>query len=189
MKKSQPKSKPFSKLSKSEKRVVIAKDVIQQIKVGKYLAETGGYIDGIFFKKQDKMDSSKMEDMDIKKNFGKIRQCTVCAMGACLMSITKFQNKLTFGDVGSGVSDMSNTKVTKLFKSLFSDIQLHLIEKAFEGTDTVTLSSELFGLDEDNFSEQVERCDRNFYSEYGTDSERLIAIMRNIIKNKGTFKP
>lgn len=183
--KNKVKKVPFSKLSKAEKRVAIAKDVLQQIRVGKYIADAGRYIYGV--------DAPDIEDVyyesDIKKNFSKIKECKVCAMGACLMSATKFANKLKFQDIGSGISDLNNPQVKSLFKSIFSPVQLLLIERSFEGrTGGSTVGCDVFGLDEFDFNQQIEKCS-DFYHEYPTDEDRLVGIMNNIIENKGTFKP
>lgn len=181
------KVKPFSSLSKPEKRVAIAKDVLQQIKIGKYIAETGSYIGGIKFIGGEYI--SDMENEDIQKNFKKIRKCEVCAMGACLMSVTKFANKLEFGDIGSSITELNNDKVKRLFASIFSPSQLLMIERAFEGdSGGTTVGCDVFDLDEYDFEKQIEKCDE-FYKSYFEQEERLVAIMKNIIKNKGTFKP
>lgn len=183
--KTKVKKVPFSKLSKAKKRVAIAKDVLKQIRVGKYIANKGKYI--------SRVDAPDIEDVyyqsDIKKNFSKIKNCNVCAMGACLMSATKFANKLKFQDIGSGVGDLNNPKVKDLFKSIFSPEQLLLIERAFEDkTGGSTVGCDVFGLEEWDFEKQIQKCSE-FYGEYNNDETRLIGIMNNIIKNKGTFKP
>lgn len=200
----------FSKLSKPQKRVAIAKDVLMQIKRGKYIAGTGSYITNV--KVEGVRGNAegyfgKIKSQPIKENFAKIQECTVCAMGACLMSITKFENKLDFGEVGSGVSAINNEKVKELFSSLFEPLQLLLIERAFEGDSGGTLVAEqLFNLDEcdSDIRKQVIKCEK-FYQRFTenedklsdyelteqrekNDELRLTAIMENIIRNKGTFK-
>lgn len=198
------KKTPFSKLSKPKKIVAIAKDVLMQIKNRRYIANTGAYITSI------KMNEGYLRDFidqSIKKNFGKIKKCTVCAMGACLMSITKFENKLNFGEVGSSASDLDNPKVKELFSSLFTPIQLLLIERAFEGESGGTLVAEqIYDIDEyeSDIKKQVKKCEK-FYQRFNKIEEgldinkrveqqeknsekRLTAIMDNIIYNKGTFK-
>ena len=183
----------FEKLSPSQKRVTIAKDVIAQIKLGRYIADSGSYIANINFK--NNLGDDEMHNKDIKKNFGKIKSCTVCAMGACLMSATKFANKLSFGDVGDSVRDLVNDKVKDLFSKLFSPEQLLLIETAFEGGGDDTdgdsrVAYDLFDLDRNQFegSDFLQPSDE-FRNNYYESEKRLIAIMENIIKNKGTFKP
>ena len=184
---------PFSKLSKPQKRVAIAKDVIAQIKIGRYVANVGAYIDSINFKND--LEMGEMKNKDIQKNFGKIENCTVCAMGACLMSATKFANKLNFRDIGGSTDDLDNKKVKDLFSKLFSPEQLLMIETAFEGegeswNDESRVAYDLFNLNKGYFKgSDMLRASDSFGNGYEEDDEKLIAIMQNIIDNKGTFKP
>ena len=167
----------FKSLTKPQQRVAIAEDVIQQVKKKKYTIETGNYVKF----NEDNFDF----DLDIQSNFDKVN-CSVCALGACLLSTTKFKNKLTFDDV-SLIDSYSST--WNLFLNLFTSHQLLLIENAFEG---VLFYSCRVG--EDKFTARLtekeeEKCNL-FYDKYFTDdTKRLIAIMENIIANNGTFKP
>lgn len=182
------KEKPFSKLSKPEKRVAIAKDVLEQLKLKIYTADSGRYVAYLRFIDTENYPG---KNEDIKTNFDKIQHCYVCAMGACLMSATKFANKLNFSDIGSTIGDLRNEKVKKLFSSIFDPKQLLMIEIAFEG-DTMRenayrIGYEIFNVDNDN---DLRHSCHKFYRRYEeNDEERLIAIMKNIIKNKGEFKP
>jgi hypothetical protein len=183
----------FSRLSRAEKRMTIAKDVIAQIKRGKYIAEKGTYISDITTPKLEDSWGSKVEgfeEKDVQKNFSKIQSCTVCALGACLMSSTKFANQLVFEDVDSVDADsmVKNEKVNKLFKSLFSPEQLFLIEEAFEG-DNEGCSSRVGKMMGARVPKKLLKKSVKFFDESGEDEHRLISIMKNIIKNKGTFKP
>ena len=175
---------PFSKLSKSQKRVAIARDVLEQIKQEKYVANTGSYISYMTFNGGEYI--NKYED--IKKNFKKINNCRVCAMGACLLSATKFANKLSFGDIGDSIDGLHNDKVKELFASIFSPLQLLMIETAFEKKHEGTrVGVRLFDMDKFNYDGELRKCVAFCDSYHPQD--RMIAIMKNIIKNKGTFKP
>jgi hypothetical protein len=108
-----------------------------------------------------------------------------CALGACLLSTTKFKNKLNFGDVDSLCS---NSDSWKLLRGVFSHSQINMIEYAFEASHHgARVGEDYFGDNvKFNYDERV-KCisfGRSFYS----DSDRIVAIMKNIIKNKGTFK-
>lgn len=175
---------PFSKLSKPQKRVAIAKDVLQQIKQKKYIAEAERYVSRINF-----VDAFDSYGEDIKSNFKKIKDCRVCAMGACLMSATKFANKLNFEDVGHSISDLKNEKVQTLFAEIFSPKQLLLIETAFEGNNGGDkVGEEIFEIDSCQYANEKIKCDK-FHDKYDNPQSRMIGIMENIIKNKGEFKP
>jgi len=65
-------NKQFDNLSKPEQRVLIAKDVLQQLKKDKYRANTGSYV----------LKESYLENTcDIQSNFDKLGKCNVCALG------------------------------------------------------------------------------------------------------------
>lgn len=204
-KKRKTKKVPFSQLSPEKKRVAIARDVLEQIRIGRYISNGGSYIDALQMK--DGKDKWDMNNLDIKSNFGKIKNCKVCAMGACLMSITKFENKLDFYDIGNEIDNLNNEKTKILFQSIFSPEQLLLIERAFEGkSGGTTVGVNIFRLSEDDFKSKINKCQK-FYKKFelkpkkdATRKEkenrtrlnhqnRMVGIMKNIISNKGEFKP
>ena len=181
MKKTKRKNIPFAKLSKAQQRVKVAKDVLVQLKKKKYIADTGAYIDGI-----DLKNAGLRNEDNIKSNFRKIKACKCCALGSCLLSITKFKDTLTIGDVSAG-KYVFYDNAKKIFK-MFSPHQLLLIENSFEGKSegdgssrigyTVFMANTTF--------EEKEKC-RSFYLKYPDAELRLVAIMKNIISNKGLF--
>lgn len=151
----------FRQASPSEKRVLIAQDVIAQLLKKTYRAKFGDYI---------KLDDTARYDDDVQKNFDSV-SCNTCALGALFMSHVKFCNNIKFGDI------RNITYVTPQLRTLeqyFPKEQLSLIETAFEG------SSYLYLCEETKEAEE-------FHKKYKNDEERLIAIMENIIDNKGTF--
>jgi len=171
--------KKYSQMTAGEKRVAVAKDVIKQITVKKFKAKTGNYVKIALPK------SLKGTD-DIKKYFRRIKSCTVCAMGACLLSVTRFENKLKFNEVGPSANALRNDNAIRLFE-LFEPDQLMLIEQAFEGFsyDADRIADRIFKTD-DFLIEKRANIDA-FYHTYKSDRSRMIAIMKNIILNKGTF--
>lgn len=181
MKKTKKKITPFSKLSKPQQRVRIAKDVLLQLKKKKYIAAEGAYINNTDLMFYSGLSSSD----DIQKNFSKIHECRCCALGSCLLSITKFKNTLNVGDVMGKYNFLQKSK--KLFK-MFSPKQLLLIENSFEGrpsSDTMTrVGNKVFGANTTR-KENIE-C-MAFYYKYPNSNSRLIAIMKNIVANKGSL--
>lgn len=178
------KQTPFSKLSKPEQRVKVAKDVLLQLKKKTYIASVGKYV-----VTNDLLEIGLKKEDDIRKNFKKIQQCRCCALGSCLLSITKFKNTLTVGDLGGGINSYKEKEAKKLF-TMFSPQQLLLIENSFEGSPsdsmTMRIGANVFGKNTTN--EQDEKC-TSFYNRYDNVNDRLVAIMKNIVANKGTFKP
>lgn len=170
----------FLKLTKAEQRVEVAKDVLKQIKAKRYVGNTGSYIRGVVVDNVDMNDS-------VRENFDKIEECDVCAMGACLLSITKYKNMLTFAELPFCTSQMGSKVVDLL--SIFTPKQLLLIESAFEGYDhgADRVAEDVFGYRDGLSLQEIEKVD-NFYAKYSEDTNRLKAIMENIISHKGTFK-
>lgn len=192
----------FNSLSPAEQRVVIAQDVIDNVISYKYKAYCGAYVRWISISKKDIglncVDSiyysddaslSDIENLDIKSNFDKIKECTVCAMGACLLSITKYKNQLVFNDLKN--SDIhKNSKINKLFSEIFDPKQLLLIECAFEpdGDNSLSMRYARDAFGAGLTSEESKACESFYHFNIG-QNYRLIAIMQNIITNKGIFIP
>lgn len=185
----------FNKMSKANKRIAIAKDILTQLMKRVYKATPGTYT--LFRTKENvsEFGGSYNEDKDLQANFEKdIENCDTCALGACILSIARLGDSLTFADV-----DNRNAKATKKIKSIFEPNQLALIETAFEktydnfgfwstqesGTSLWSTSVKIGG---QLTTEQADAA-VSFGRRYSSDKSRLIAIYQNIIDNKGTFKP
>jgi hypothetical protein len=183
----------FDALPKNEKAVLVAKDVLAQIKAKNYIPNTGSYVKPAEYVNKIKDLGVKKGD-DVRTNFDKLPVCKVCALGSMLLSCTRLGNRLTFGNLnfgdgstGTSIRELDNPKVKKLFKSIFDGYQLLLIENSFESP---SWSQDRYGSDVLGLSltdEDYSNC-REFYLRYSNDDTRMVAICKNIIKNKGTFK-
>ena len=178
------------KLTKAEKRVAIAKDVLKQLKTERYVATSGVYL-------ESSNDFHKASDAaDAKEVLAKVEKCLVCAIGSMFMSAIGKFNNCTIGDVfaplGTGyyaserpLKREGSDKPTTLHEHLekyFTAPQLGLIECWFEGQsnyDMFVKTAFLYG----------SQAAVNFKQKYEDDNDRLSRIMKNIIRNKGTFKP
>lgn len=204
----------FKKASPTQKRVLIAKDVIAQIKAKKIKPEQGSFV--MVEKVQGFMSSTEAEDRTGSWNFAlhklsategsdadvrhlylenKIQQCSCCALGGMFMSCTLYNNNTTVDnlyDSGDAIGNMlyEESEPGSLPNGLdkfFSVAQLRLIEQTFEGNNGVVNS----GMD-DNTGEIFDKYSPKseaFYTKYKKPKDRLIAIMQNIVVNNGTFKP
>jgi hypothetical protein len=203
----------FKKASPTQKRVLIAKDVIAQIKAKKIKPEQGSFV--MVEKVQGFMSSTEAEyrtgswnfamnklsdtegfDADVRHLYleNKIQQCSCCALGGMFMSCTLYNNNTTVdnlyyaGDaIGNVLYDDNPEHLSNGLNKFFSVAQLRLIEQTFEGNQGVVNS----GMD-DNTGEIVDKYSPEseaFYTKYKKPKDRLIAIMQNIVKNNGTFKP
>lgn len=163
-------------------RVTIAKDVIAQIEAERYFAKGGSYVR---ISEEDNYNGS------VKENFEKIKNCKVCALGGCFLSIVRFKNNVNFDeitDIGAG-QFVNNSKFKQILTSIFPAQQLVLIENAFENGGWG--EAPIFGSDDEKYSvsKQDKREAWEFGQKFSNQNDRLIAIMQNIIDNKGTFKP
>lgn len=174
-------TKQFNALPKAEKIILIAKDVIKQLNTKKLIANAGSYVN-IY-------NQGLKKDDDIQKNYSKVKECRVCALGACMMSATKFGNILKVKDVGIGTEELDNDNTRKLFNSIFSPKQLLLIETAFESHNLGTrYATDILDDTLELTDSEIDKCNA-FYDSYCYDKDRLIAIMENIIRNEGIFRP
>ena len=178
----------LNKLPKKEQKIVIARDIIAQVKANKYIANPDQYVSNVRHKKQGwVVPCSNMSFNDVKEEWNNIEECEVCMIGACIMSITQYKNKLRFRDLPTGINQITDDGLM-LLKSVFSSKELTMIEVMFEGyyhnyTDNM-------GRDKMNATittAQAEAC-KTFYKKYAKDADkRMIAICNHIIKH-GTVK-
>lgn len=171
----------FAKMTKPQRAVAVAKDVLAQIKAGNYTCEVGGYVNLETPPIEDLPDNCKVSAAIFNPSD---LQCQVCARGAMFMSAIRKFNKFDFVKDSSqddGVRNLlhpDSPKFRKIEDTIFSREQIGLIESAFECCNMAgstpfekTKSAIFFGI------------------LYNNDSDRMQAIMRNIIKNDGKFVP
>lgn len=164
----------WKEMTKSERRVAVAKDVINQLYANKFIVETGIYFQVRNEKLEDKYYYANPEtnQKDIQCLLSKgTKVCYVCARGAMMVSkIDKFNNSHIefFG---------SSSSTTEALKDCFTEKQLLLIEACFERTSS--------------FLNKYDKEIREFYENWGPNNpeDRLMCIMQNIIDHKGVFKP
>lgn len=177
-------TKEFNKLPKNEKAVLVAKDILKQIKKGKYLAEIGGYISAYFTD-----DKIKINDQ-IQKQFKEIDHCKVCQIGASLMSYIRLGNELTFKDLEIhdkriSIEELNNKKVKKALLSIFTKRTIAMMEVCFEQVydkECTNAARDLF-----NYklaAEDIDEC-INYTKNINTGKDKMIKICKNIIKNNG----
>lgn len=204
----------FKKATPAQKRVLIAKDVIAQIKAKKIKPESGTFVSvekvkgfmssteaeertGAWNFAMRKLIDSEVFDADVRKLYleNKIQQCSCCALGGLFMSCTLYNNNTTVENLSFAGEDLGDLLVGSSHAEIlpngldkfFSLAQLRLIEQTFEGDNGAVIS----GVD----CETGEVFDKfppraaAFYDKYKKPKDRLIAIMQNIIDNNGTFKP
>jgi len=170
--------------------VTVLKDAIAQIKAKKYLVQSAtGYIDkstDALYNLDKAVNSCKIftgkeaNELEFNKYFDNIitkdNPCQVCAKGAMFLSTIRKFNNFTLQDATTkDLNELAGDK-NGTYK-IFGEENADKMEEYFERND-----SEL----ED---ENGEGIDKQWSDDYCKDDNRLIAIFKNAIKNRGTFKP
>ena len=165
-------------LTKPEKRVLIAKDVIKLIKAKKIVIQGGRYFQvgsrGRYIGKQ------------LKDILPKIPKCQVCALGGLFYSYVSKYNNYEIDDEGLININEKDDEMRGLLNDIFSKNQLYLIECAFEQSDIEANCRWKYSFD--TITRAEEYRDKHNLSGYKDDDKALIHIMKNIISNKGLFK-
>lgn len=189
-------NKLFAAASPAEKRVLIAKDVIAQLKTDRLIAQRGIWTD--MTARDSDIDGADSFQSTFLKN--KNVACSCCAVGSLFIGCTLFANKIKNADIEDNfdLGDMlfEGHNFANGFNKLFSREQLGLIEIAFEGQTAFLDGDEVLGLKPITISKRKTEAARLFFAQNcnqisAGQSARagLIKIMENIVANKGTFKP
>lgn len=162
----------FESMSKRDKRIAIAKDVIAQINADIYTASRGQYISFV----GDKISYDKT----IQSCSPSALTCICCARGAAIISAARLfnQTNLTTEDWEQTWGGDASWNIYE--RKFFTPRMSRMMEVAFE-RDTV---GEIIG--------NVEKTDIDAARKYGYDlsddaNQRLKQIMQNIIDNNGMF--
>jgi hypothetical protein len=180
------KNKAFWKLSPSKQRIAIAKDVLLSLKLKKLEALSGVYLGFVMKKQIKKADTPhKLDSLFRKKEVA----CQVCGIGACFFGLVNLGNSAPTADfILGGVkreTRLSDGNMRELLRKVFPSAQLTLIECAFEESNGFND----YGSDGYYAKPINKEKAKNFGNKFDNDEDRLKAIMGNIIKHKGTFKP
>jgi hypothetical protein len=167
----------FDKSTPAEKRVLIAKDVISGLKKKKLISTPGCWVSNNA-NYGDLFDMDKVDpDTELKTILDKIPSCNVCALGGIFVSTVKRFDKLKCKDEFA-MPDIAD--FLPYLKKFFSEKQLNLIECAYEIGE---------GWAYDDGESKSMRNARAFGESFGDSTERMVAIMKNIVKNDGLFVP
>ena len=167
----------FKKATKAQKRVMIAQDVLAQLKAKRYVAESGCWV-RIHYNPTTVAKTDSVQELFVEK---KIESCNVCALGGLFMSCTNFNNNTLLEDLDFASSELGDlieeVKLSNKLNSIFSVKQLKLIESYFEENDGYFY-----------INSQYDRI-KAFCDKHPSDKKRLQLIMENIVENGGTFVP
>ena len=163
---------------KADARVAIALDVIETILIGRMTPKSGyGYLS---VKEASKEGNSSYEALALSvKRRGKTK-CRVCAIGAAALCAIGLYDDAEVMEKGFYAGGASEQEMREVLSKWFSGQQVDLLESAFECSK--------FNERDETAESSILRAVR-FGERYENAEERLIAIMENIIKNKGLFRP
>lgn len=159
----------------AQKRVLIAKDVIAQIRSRRIKATPGLYFASDKLRRI--MQSAKPPKGTTQLNtvLKEVKRCEGCAQGALMLCIIDRFNKVKVNEVNrNGYLDPGHDTERKAMLKIFPKGQLDLMEAAFDGFSHKNTSG---------------GAAVNFYLKNPVPGKRLVAIMENVIKNNGEFKP
>ena len=175
--------------TKTELRIKIANDVIASIRAERYNARNGDYtpakISDAFCVAAYGADG---DPKDVCNVISKSHKCGVCAVGALMLSTMRKDSKRLADLVGqqdSGPIDDINDGIAYL-SDIFNNNNLHMMEFAFE------FGGGYVQLDDLNLT-RLSTADRIGLALFGVcykdSNDRLVAIMKNVVRNNGTFRP
>ena len=174
---------------KRERAVAVAKDVLKIMKKPTVEASQSTYITApLEITKGD-------EDKEVQELLPDImKDCKVCALGACMLAKIGLYGDCKVRDIFENITNVyeyysPTSKLNGLgenihdeLRSIFSYKQMDMIESAFEQSEMYSYG----GLDD---APKYIHDSIAFGDKYEDDTDRLRAIMRNIIRNAGQFIP
>lgn len=170
----------FSKMSKAQQRVEVAKDLIVRLKLDQFRPVEGKML----LISTDKPWLTPMKEV---LNTEVKTVCEVCAKGGLLMAYIGRVNKETvlsarhLGNNTNYASGKGNIKLAKIFPMK----QISAIEFAYEGKQFLMRDNR--GV-EITFTEKQVQAFKDFRKANKSKKQRLISIAQNIIDNNGNFK-
>lgn len=170
------------KKTKLQRRLVVVKDAIKQIKRDNIIPDHSGVL-RIYGHSQRLFTnlSGQAQEVLTKELKGTNRQlCLVCARGALLIAKIHKENQCTnlalLGVQSKGAYWNGSVTDSKLLK-LFSGKQIKMMESAFEGLRHPDIGTV-----------KLDAC-IDYKRFFPDPKKRLLAIFNNVVKNKGLFKP
>lgn len=186
MKKKMTKEEEFWALSESDRRITIAKDVLKALNEGKLIAKERVYLRAFLKPTKAIMNPSGdgiKSEIQVNTVLKKLQNCTACAIGsvftcAALRADRLKIMKINYTLLSKDVFRINVNSMQEYLRRFFSLNQLSIIECAFECNS---------GFGNAAFPDRWKAM--VFGEGYRTAYKRMQAIMRNIVKNDGEFKP
>lgn len=156
----------FEKLRKQQKRVAVARDVIARLELGTIKATPGTYL-ALKSATLDMCNTPESRRLD--KILNK-EPCEACAIGGAFTAYVGIVDGLSLDRMratvrlNKGITNFGEDDLREKLGEIFGSHELDTIERAFEGWSWGEVFSQ-------------------------APKERLVAIMKNIIRHRGYFRP
>lgn len=168
-----------------KKAVTIAKDVIEQLRVKRFVASAGTYCDIDYLSDDHSSFHDNHEFSDsFQKSFAKDEKivCNVCAIGAVYIGyINRFNNV-----DNDEVMCAEDPQIIETLSGIFSQDQLRLMERIFENDWISDQPKWLTDMSYDDRNDYEVRCTA-YHNRSTSDDSLLRTIMLNVIRNDGEF--
>ena len=194
-------NKKFAAATPAQRRVMIAKDVLAQIKARRLRPRAGKWLD-VGVAAEIRLAAQQLDASVAQLFLAKdMPACECCALGSLFMGCALTSDKTTFSDFVTASASLDeaieNPEQKSVLTRYFSPAQLRTIEMAFEdGLGAFEFESEEDSwnrtLSDNTEDPTLSPRDAKLHAwrkRYPKDRDCLIAIMQNIIDNGGTFKP
>ena len=191
----------FDAMTPAQRRVAVAKDVLEQVEVGVIIPEGGVYAR---IEKSNNLDywAGLQQFVPLGADLQKVllqdiemESCTCCGKGAFFIAKVLGYNHTNVGLVISDnvySHEFGEECTVNALQGVFTQRQLNLIENAFETSVLNVGVRKRYKYDWNEYTilsaEPVFIRATCMYSELSNPKERLIAICNNIIENNGEFK-
>ena len=183
-------------MTRAERRVAIAQDVLQQLKDLSLIPGMRGWLK---IKAGRLHPSQKQQLQNVLLAGDPTTPCSACALGACFVAAVRLGNECLvdprgtylFEDNLGRVDHSEATNMQTLLRGHFSRRQLMLIEGCFEGGFGYYKDyqmEEVLGAEQMTRWEQWVGRTYNARLPHGLAHHRMELIMQNIVQNKGTFR-
>lgn len=161
-------------MSRHEKMVVVCQDVIGDIEAERSFA----YINSTLFDIQDGWLGIDFNDNDSGQEVLSDYKCNICAKGGLMASWVRRFNKYTIREIRNFSADVTYKYYPEELLEIFGSELLDKIELCFEGSWVIEKPW-------NQYRDSDARIYSVAFSNISCANERLIAIMQNIIDNKG----
>jgi hypothetical protein len=175
----------FQAMTPAEKRKTVAYDVLEQLYQKRFVAHCGQWLssnDVTGLRNIDRYEIIPKEALDADAQTAIAgKTCDVCALGALFACTIERQNSIDI----AGVRRADFRGISAYLTGIFDRRTLNLIEACFERRrDSCDF------MDYDSTTRQEDEVRVNTWLKYHgseSSSERMVSIMRNIVRHEGEF--